>query len=74
MSAVIFHVARHKAKKAVEAELKEAGVRLTTYPYCDLKLRANAYFSAHQAELVEQATQAVMGNPPLRKMHEPIYS
>ena len=32
MNAVIFHIARHKAKRAVEAELKEAGVRLTTSP------------------------------------------
>ena len=70
MSAVIFHIARHKAKKAVEAELKEAGIRLTTFPYCDLKLRANAYFDAHRAELVEQATHTVMRSPQLRKLHE----
>ena len=70
MSAVIFQIARHKAKRAVEAELKEAGIRVTTFPYCELRTRANAYFSAHRAELVEQATQAVMRSPQLRKMHE----
>jgi len=70
MNAVIFHIARHKAKKAVEVELKSQGIRLTTFPYCDLKLRAKAYFDAHRAELVEQATQTVMRSPQLRKLHE----
>jgi hypothetical protein len=70
MNAVIFYIARQKAKRAVEAELKSQGVRLTTYPYCDLRLKANAYFDEHRAELVEQATQMVMRSPQLRKMHE----
>jgi hypothetical protein len=54
-----FILARRQAKKAVEQRLKEDGERLTTYPYRQLRLLADAYFNQHKAELLANASQVI---------------
>ena len=54
-----FILARRQAKKAVEQRLKEDGERLTTYPYRQLELLADAYFNQHKAELLANASQLI---------------
>ena len=49
-------VPRLAAKKAVQARLRDQGVRLTTYPYAELMRQAAEYLSSHP-ELYQQALE-----------------
>jgi hypothetical protein len=40
-------LARLAAKRAVQAQLRDQGVRLTTYPYAELMRQAHEYLGAH---------------------------
>ena len=40
-------LARLAAKRAVQAKLRDQGVRLTTYPYAELMRQAHEYLRAH---------------------------
>ena len=49
-------LARLAAKKAVQANLRDQGVRLTTYPYAELMRQAREYLANHP-ELYQQALE-----------------
>jgi hypothetical protein len=49
-------LARPAAKRAVQAELRDQGVRLTTYPHAEIMRQAAEYLSSHQ-ELYQQALE-----------------
>jgi hypothetical protein len=49
-------LARLAAKRAVQANLRDQGVRLTTYPYAELMRLAGDYLSNH-SELYQQALE-----------------
>jgi hypothetical protein len=49
-------LARLAAKRAVQANLRDQGVRITTYPYAELMRQAHEYLSAHP-ELYQQALE-----------------
>jgi GTPase len=70
ITSVILQLARHKARRAVEAEIKSRGIRPIYVPIIEIRTRANAYFDAHREELIEQTTEMVMRCKDLRKMHE----
>jgi hypothetical protein len=55
----ILVLARRQAKKLVEARIKDSGVRLTTYPYAQLRALADEYFNQHRAELLAHATNLI---------------
>jgi len=57
------------ARRIVERQLRSKGVRLTCFPYAQLRELAQEYLSAH-TELLEQAAQIVRSDPKLRKMAE----
>ena len=40
-------LARLAAKRAVQAKLRDQGVRITTYPYAELMRQAHEYLSSH---------------------------
>jgi hypothetical protein len=40
-------LARLAAKRAVQANLRDQGIRVTTYPYADLMRQAHEYLDAH---------------------------
>ena len=44
-------LARLAAKKAVQAQLRDQGVRVTTYPYAELMLQAGRGFGCHRTKL-----------------------
>jgi hypothetical protein len=49
-------LARLAAKKAVQANLRDEGVRITTYPYAELMRQAGEYLANHP-ELYQQALE-----------------
>ena len=49
-------LARLAAKKAVQAKLRDQGVRVTTYPYAELMRQAAEYLDNHP-ELYQQALE-----------------
>ena len=49
-------LARLAAKRAVQANLRDQGVRLTTYPYAELTRQAAEYLANHP-ELYQQALE-----------------
>ena len=49
-------LARLAAKKAVQANLRDQGVRVTTYPYAELMRQAAEYLDKHP-ELYQQALE-----------------
>ena len=49
-------LARLAAKRAVQAKLRDQGVRVTTYPYAELVRQAHEYLAAHP-ELYQQALE-----------------
>ena len=51
-------LARLAAKRAVQAQLKEQGVRVSTYPYAELMRQAHDYLAQHP-ELYDQAKPRV---------------
>src|SRR5215472_1195977 len=67
---VALSLARYRAKKAVEHQLRAKGVRLTTFPCAELNKLAQAYLETHRQELLDQAMAAVQSDPVLRKMAE----
>jgi hypothetical protein len=49
-------LARLAAKRAVQAKLRDQGIRLTTYPHAELMRQAAEYLSSHP-ELYQQALE-----------------
>jgi hypothetical protein len=49
-------LARLAAKRAVQAKLRDQGVRVTTYPYAELMRQATEYLANHP-ELYQQALE-----------------
>jgi hypothetical protein len=49
-------LARLAAKRAVQNELRDQGVRISLYPYADLMRRTAEYLAAHP-ELYQQALE-----------------
>ena len=49
-------LARLAAKRAVQQQLRDQGVRVTTYPYAELMRQAHEYLSAHP-ELYQAALE-----------------
>ena len=49
-------LARLAAKKAVQAKLRDQGIRLTTYPYAQITQQAHEYLANHP-ELYQQALE-----------------
>jgi hypothetical protein len=62
-------VARYRAKKAVEAELRSQGIRLTLVPLRDITTQAMEYLRNHH-ELLDECAECVRNDPELRKMAE----
>ena len=52
----VMTLARLAAKRAVQAQLRDQGVRLTTYPYAELMRQAAEYLDKHP-ELYQQASE-----------------
>ena len=56
-------LARRAAIKAVNANLRAEGARLTLAPPRTIRLFANAYFAVHRDELIAEAEQIIATSP-----------
>ena len=59
----VIHLARYRAKKAVEAELKSKGVRVTLVRPAEIRLLAEDYLAQHRERLCAEAEQAINTSP-----------
>jgi len=68
-SGVAHALARYRARKAVEHELRSQGLRVSHIPIRDIMAQAMEYLRNHP-ELLDQAAECVRNDPKLRKMEE----
>jgi hypothetical protein len=55
----VITLAVHSATKAVKRRLRAQGIRLHEVTAKDIRIRAEAYFEVHRAELIAQAERAI---------------
>jgi hypothetical protein len=53
-------IAFFKAKKAVQAQIRANGQRISDYSNKEISLMANAHFAQHQEELINKAAAVVV--------------
>jgi hypothetical protein len=69
-SAVLCILARRAAIKAVKAQLRARGVRLSYISARDIRACADAYLAQHQQKLIAEAMETVRLVPQLRTLYE----
>ena len=62
--------ARHLAKKAVQAQMQAAGLKLSQVEAHIIAAAANAYLDQHLDDLIAEATMTIDRVPELRKLAE----
>src|SRR5262249_42648474 len=62
-------IANRLARRIVERQLLDRGVRVTCFPYAQLRELTQEYLAANP-KLLDQATEIVWSDPKLRKMAE----
>ena len=67
----VIQLARRAAIKAVNANLKAEGARLTLAPPRTIRLFANAYFAVHRDELIAKAEHAIATWPGFARWRLP---
>jgi hypothetical protein len=56
-------LARQSAKRALKAQLKAEGLKVSQFSAKDISIRADAWFDAHRAELIAEAEQVIATSP-----------
>ena len=56
-------LARQSARKAIKAQLKAEGLKLSQFSAKDISIRADAYFDVHRERLIAEAEQIVATSP-----------
>lgn len=56
-------LARQSAKRAIKAQLKAEGLKVSQFSAKDISIRADAWFDAHRAELIAEAEQVIATSP-----------
>ena len=64
---VAYALARYRARRIVESELRSQGIRVSYVPPRDIIAQAMEYLRNHP-ELLDQATESVRNDPKLRKI------
>jgi hypothetical protein len=59
----VMQLARRAAIKAVNANLRAEGARITLAPPRTIRVFANAYFDVHRDELIAEAEQIIATSP-----------
>lgn len=67
----VIQLARRAAIKAVNANLRAEGARLTLAPPRTIRLFANAYFAVHRDELIAEAEHAIATWPGFARWRLP---
>jgi len=56
-------LARQSARKAITAQLRAEGLKLSQFSAKDISIRADAYFDVHRERLIAEAEQIVATSP-----------
>ena len=56
-------IALYRAKKAVQAQIRARGERISDYSCRDMSIMANDHFAQHRDELIARATEVVATFP-----------
>ena len=56
-------LARQSARRAIKAQLKAEGLKISQFTAKDISIRADAWFDAHRAELIAEAEQVIATSP-----------
>jgi hypothetical protein len=56
-------LARQSARKAIKAQLRAEGLKLSQFSAKDISIRADAYFDIHRERLIAGAEQIVATSP-----------
>jgi hypothetical protein len=59
----VMQLAHRRARKAVNADLRAQGARITLAPPRTIRVFANAYFDVHRDELIAVAEQIIATSP-----------
>jgi uroporphyrinogen-III synthase len=64
-------IARNRAEKSVEAELKDAGTRVSLVPPAQIRPLADAYLTQHRDRLIAEAKLTIATSPYFVKYRKP---
>jgi uroporphyrinogen-III synthase len=67
----VIMIARNRAKKAVQGELKDAGLRVSLIPPAQIRPLADAYLAQHRDRLIADAEQVIATSPYFVKYRRP---
>jgi hypothetical protein len=56
-------LARQSARRAIKAQLKAEGLKVSQFSAKDISIRADAWFDAHRAELIAEAEHTIATSP-----------
>jgi hypothetical protein len=56
-------LARQSARRAIKAQLRAEGLKVSQFTGKDISIRADAWFDAHRAELIAEAEQVIATSP-----------
>jgi len=64
-------LAHQSAKKAIKAQLRAEGLKLSQFSAKDISIRADAYFDVHRERLIAEAEQIVATSPYFERWRLP---
>src|SRR6516225_8517557 len=64
-------LARQSARKAIKAQLRAEGLKLSQFSAKDISIRADAYFDVHRERLIAEAEQIVATSPYFERWRFP---
>ena len=56
-------LARQSARKAIKAQLRAEGLKLSQFSAKDISIRADAYFDVHRERLIAETEQIIATSP-----------
>jgi hypothetical protein len=56
-------LARQSARKAIKAQLRAEGLKLSQFSAKDISIRADAYFDVHRERLIAEAEHVIATSP-----------
>jgi len=56
-------LARQSARRAIKAQLRAEGLKVSQFSAKDISIRADAWFDAHRAELIAEAEHTIATSP-----------
>ena len=64
-------LARQSARKAIKAQLRAEGLKLSQFSAKDISIRAEAYFDVHRERLIAEAGQIIATSPYFERWRLP---